>query len=1389
MSHYPSTLLPLVPIYASPEIADNISPGERDGTNIAVEDDEEEINQLRRQISVLSHASTLSHRNINEQPDLESGGKAKAHFLEEPLKEARQKNRLIGSKETKVASSPQRQILKNLNGLVKPGEMVLVLGRPGSGCSTFLKIMANSTSEYSKISGDISYGGMSAKEFKSLFPSETVYSAPADTHLASLTVQQTLEFAVNLKASGARLPGQSVHEYRDEVVAALLKIFNLSHVKNTLVGNEQIRGISGGQRKRVSIAEMMVSGATVSCWDNSTLGLDAVSATDYVRSLRILTRVYESTTFVSLYQASDTIYESFDKVLLLEDGYQIYFGPALGAQKYFEDLGFTRSKGQSVPDFLTASVDQRRVSKSTNIQPTTESLASLFQKSSIFSEEKTKIDNWLEKSDSETLRFDSQQIPASWRNLWGLNQSHYSAPFWQQVILNFRRHAFLKLQDHFSLTVQTATSLIVALLCGSIYFQLPQTSSGAFTRGGVIFITLLYNAFTAFVELPTTMFGRPVLMKHKSFGFHCPSALYFGQILFDIPMAAAQILLFSIIVYFMAGLQTTAQGFFIFYAFLIIAQAVMTVSFRIIGICSKTFDGAMRFACIIVILMVLTSGYLVPIQDMSDWVSWFYWINPISYVFSSIMMSEFRGLHLQCNFPNLVPSGPSYQDIAYQICTLPGSVSGQSTVDGVEYLKKSFSYDCRNLGRNGGIVVSFFVGLLILNTLVGEWVSFTVSAASMKTFLRTKKRDGETLDSKSSPETEHAFSSSEDIPKVAHHLLWNSIDYSVSTGRGELQLLHNISGYVESGCLMALMGASGAGKSTLLDVLCSRKTTGVIKGDIAANGQPIGNWFRTQAGYCEQIDVQEPTQTVREALRFSAYLRQPYTVPQDEKERYVEEVIKLLEMEDFSDALIGNTQHGLSVEERKKLSIGVELAAKPEILLFLDEPTSGLDSQSALDILRLLRRLANSGQAIVCTIHQPNGAIFELFDRLLLLAEGKMIFFGPTTELERYFADRGALCPPHINIAEFMLRVLAEDGDPAQAAVKWNNYWIESGHCSKMHQQIRILQTSNQASRDPPKEGSKPLDLAMRLRLVSHRASISLWRTPEYGNTRLFNHIAVGLLTGLAYLNIGNAASDLQYRVFVIFQLTVLPSMILPQVQARFELFRALFNREKNSNMYPKEVFLLSVFIAEIPQILLCSLAFFICLYLPTGFSRIAEKAGFQFLMVVLVEMFSVLLGQAVATLTPSAYIASLFTPFLLVTFSLFCGVTVPPPSIPIFWRVWLYRLNPFTYLVGGMMETELSGLRVQCQPREFQYFALPGNQTCMEYAGAFLETATGYFENPNSTRSCAYCPYKGGDAFIEQFGLSAANRWRDLGIFAAFCGSTFVIYFIAGSRFNWLRR
>jgi ABC-type multidrug transport system ATPase subunit len=131
-------------------------------------------------------------------------------------------------------------------------------------------------------------------------------------------------------------------------------------------------------------------------------------------------------------------------------------------------------------------------------------------------------------------------------------------------------------------------------------------------------------------------------------------------------------------------------------------------------------------------------------------------------------------------------------------------------------------------------------------------------------------------------------------------------------------------------------------------------------------------------------------------------------------------------MEDMADAIIGDPESGLAVEQRKRVTIGVELAAKPELLLFLDEPTSGLDSQSAFNIVRFLKKLAGAGQAILCTIHQPNAALFENFDRLLLLQRGgQTVYFGDIGKdacvLIDYLRRHGAECPPDANPAEYML--------------------------------------------------------------------------------------------------------------------------------------------------------------------------------------------------------------------------------------------------------------------------------------------------------------------------------------------------------------------------------
>jgi ATP-binding cassette subfamily G (WHITE) protein 2 (SNQ2) len=207
-------------------------------------------------------------------------------------------------------------ILSKFDGFARPGEMVLVLGRPGSGCSTFLKVIANDRSSYSEVTGNVDYGGISSTEIEEMYKGQVTYNQEDDDHHATLTVAQTIMFALRTKTPGNLLPSESRHDFKQSVLELLLKILGISHTANTNVGSAYVRGVSGGERKRVSIAESMVTGSSVGSWDNASRGLDASSALDFAKSLRILTDLYQMTTFVSLYQAGEHIYDQFGSFIL-----------------------------------------------------------------------------------------------------------------------------------------------------------------------------------------------------------------------------------------------------------------------------------------------------------------------------------------------------------------------------------------------------------------------------------------------------------------------------------------------------------------------------------------------------------------------------------------------------------------------------------------------------------------------------------------------------------------------------------------------------------------------------------------------------------------------------------------------------------------------------------------------------------------------------------------------------------------------------------------------------------------------------------------------------------------------------------------------------------------
>jgi ATP-binding cassette, subfamily G (WHITE), member 2, SNQ2 len=738
-------------------------------------------------------------------------------------------------------------------------------------------------------------------------------------------------------------------------------MFNIEHTKNTVVGSPFVRGISGGERKRVSIAETMITGASVYSYDNSTRGLDASTALDYVKSLRVLTNIYKTTTFVSLYQASESIYQHFDKVMVIDEGHQVFFGPAESARAYFEGLGFVEKPRQTTPDYLTGCTDRfEREYKSgrsaENAPSSPGSFVEAFEKSEFSALLSAEMAEYKQQMVAEKHIYDEFQAAVKDQKRHASKHSVYSIPFHLQIWALMRRQFIIKWQDRFSLVVSWITSITIAIVLGTVWLNLPQTSSGAFTRGGLLFIALLFNAFQAFGELALTMVGRPIVNKHRAYTFYRPSALWIGQIGVDLAFASVQIFVFSIIVYFMCGLVRDAGAFFIFVLFIIVCYLAMTLFFRTVACLCPDFDVAIRFAATLITLYVLTSGYLIQYQFEQVWLRWIYYINALGLGFAALMVNEFKRLSLTCSAESLIPSGPGYEDIQHQVCTLGGSVAGTTQVSGTNYVNQAFTYFPKDLWRNFGIIIALIVGFLIANILLGEYITWGAGGRTVTFFAKANEERrilNERLQEKRNARNrkEGESGTSEGLNILSKSVLtWEALNYDVPVPSGQLRLLDNIYGYVKPGQLTALMGASGAGKTTLLDVLAERKNIGVISGERLVDGKAFGIAFQRGTSYAEQLDVHEPAQTVREALRFSADLRQPYDTPLEEKYAYVEEVISLLEMEDIADAIIGEPESGLAVEQRKRVTIGVELAAKPELLLFLDEPTSGLDSQSAFNV-------------------------------------------------------------------------------------------------------------------------------------------------------------------------------------------------------------------------------------------------------------------------------------------------------------------------------------------------------------------------------------------------------------------------------------------------------
>ncbi|CAK9439979.1 uncharacterized protein LODBEIA_P40790 [Lodderomyces beijingensis] len=1301
--------------------------------------------------------------------------------------------------------TPPKKILHNLNGMARPGEVVLVLGRPGAGCTTFLKSVSGTDFDlYRGVEGDVRYDGLSQKEMLKHFRNDLIYNPELDVHFPHLTVDQTLSFAIGCKTPDVRVDGVSREQFVKAKKEILATVFGLRHTYHTKVGNDFVRGVSGGERKRVSIAEALACNGTIYCWDNATRGLDASTALEFAQAIRTSTKILKTTSFVSIYQAGENIYECFDKVTVLYHGRQIYFGPANKAKKYFEDMGWECPPRQTTAEFLTALTDPlgRRAKSGweKKVPQTADEFESRWLRSQEYKSLVCEISDFNASTDVDEVRKAYYHSVQQEKMKGARKSSRFKISFLQQLKLCSRRSVQRILGDFAYTATLVGAGVCQAFIAGSLYYNTPEDITGAFSRGGVVFFAVLFMSLMGLAEISASFASRPILMKQKNYSMYHPSADSLSNFVTSIPISIFVNVCFVVILYFLSNLAREAGKFFICFLFVVLLHLTMGSMFQAVAAINKSVAGANALGGVLVLASLMYSSYMIQRPSMHPWFKWISYINPVLYAFEAIITSEFHGRHMTCTGRYLVPSGPSYEGLepGNQVCFFPGSVPGRDWVLGDDYLRVAYTYSFAHVWRNFGILIGFLAFFLAITSLGTEYIKPITGGGDKLLYLRGKvpytivDQDRREAGSEAGPdegpsiedlvEHERSFNSEGGDLRVKDTFVWKNVNYDIPYDGEQRKLVDSVSGYCEPGTLTALMGESGAGKTVLLNSLAQRIDFGIVSGDILVNGKPLDLSFSRRTGYVLQQDIHVAQITVRESLQFAARLRRSNTVSDAEKLEYVEKIIEVLDMTNYADAIVGRPGNGLNVEQRKKLSIGVELVAKPSLLLFLDEPTSGLDSQSSWAIIKLLRDLASAGQSILCTIHQPSATLFEEFDRLLLLRKGgQTVYFGDIGERSKvildYFERNGARrCADTENPAEYILEAIGA-GATASTDIDWFQTWSDSPEKRATDEKRdELIDRLSKAQSDLSKEEEEELKNKYatpywhQFRWVCNRGALQFYRDPDYVAAKLFLMTISGLFIGFTFFGLKYTRTGAQNGMFCAFLTVVVSAPVINQIQEKAIAGRDLFEvREKLSNTYHWSLMIISQILNEMPYLLIGGAFMFVTVYFPTQVDRQPSHSGmFYFTQGIFLQGFAVSFGLMVLYIAPDLESAAVLVSFLYTFIVVFSGIVQPTELMPGFW-IFMNRVSPYTYFIQNLITSFLHGREINCTQQELAYFDPPPGQTCQQFAGGFLNRAGGYLSDPGASSNCGYCQFNNADEFLATLGAKFSFRWRNISFFVAY--------------------
>nr|QIS68420.1 pleiotropic drug resistance protein 1 [Lycium barbarum] len=1281
---------------------------------VADEDNEKFLLKLKNRVDRVGidlPSIEVRYEHLNIDADAYAGSRALPTFINFMTNFV---ETLLNSLHILPSKKRQITILKDISGMIKPCRMTLLLGPPSSGKTTLLLALAGKLDPALKVTGKVTYNGHELHEF---VPQRTaVYISQHDLHIGEMTVRETLEFSARCQGVGSRFemlaelsrrekaanikPDPDIDVYMkaaategqeaNVVTDYVLKILGLDICADTMVGDEMIRGISGGQKKRVTTGEMLVGPSKALFMDEISTGLDSSTTFSIVNSLRQSVHFLKGTAVISLLQPAPETYNLFDDIILLSDGYIVYQGPREAVLDFFESMGFKCPERKGAADFLqevTSKKDQQQYWAKRN-EPYR------FVSSKEFCEAYKSFQVGRKLGEELKTPYDkSKSHPAA------LSTKKYGIGTKQLLKVCAEREYLLMKRNSFVYIFKLTQLAIMALITMSVFFRtkLPRDDmdDGGIYAGALFFVVVMIM-FNGMAEIALTIMKLPVFFKQRDLLFFPSWAYAIPSWILKIPVTLVETALWVFLTYYVIGFDPHPARLFKQFLLLIIVSQMASGLFRFIGAVGRTLGVASIIGSFALLLQFALGGFVLSRDNVKKWWIWGYWTSPMMYSVNAILVNEFDGKR----WKKIAPNG-----------TEP---LGAAVVKGRGFFPDASWY-------------WIGVGALIGFTIVFNFF-YSVALAYLNPFGKPQAMIPEDSEDAQTTSNEKENSNGEGqnkkkgmvLPFEPHSITFDDVIYSVDMPQemkdqgateDKLVLLKGVSGAFRPGVLTALMGVSGAGKTTLMDVLAGRKTGGYIEGDIKISGHPKKqDTFARISGYCEQNDIHSPYVTVYESLVYSAWLRLPHDVDKNSRKMFVEEVMDLVELGPLRSALVGLPGvNGLSTEQRKRLTIAVELVANPSII-FMDEPTSGLDARAAAIVMRAVRNTVDTGRTVVCTIHQPSIDIFEAFDELFLMKRGgQEIYVGPlgrhSCHLIKYFESMPGVSKikDGYNPATWMLEVTTS-AQEMMFGVDFTDLYKKSDLYKRNKALISELSVPRPGTKDLYFDTKYSQPFWTQCIACLWKQHWSYWRNPAYTAVRFLFTTLIALVFGTMFWDLGGRVGKSQdlfnamgcMYATVLFLGTQNSSSVQPVVAVE----RTVFYRERAAGMYSAIPYAFGQIFIEIPYVFMQAVFCGAIMYAMIGFEWTVSKFIWYLFVLFFTLMYFTFYGMMTVAVTPNVSVAQVVGSFFYGVWNLFSGFIIPRPRMAIWWR-WYYWCCPVAWTLYGLIASQFGDLQNKLSDEE----------------------------------------------------------------------------------------